>query len=104
MKTKYTEIFKLKKMLEEEGIAFEFRDRRTPHYEFWQIIVLREDESRLISVIEGMGTYGQEENLLEINGCLTEEEMQDSCVKGYLTAEEVFDRIVKAVKGGKNEN
>ena len=50
---------------------------------------------RLISVIQGHGTYGEKEDLLEIQGCLTPRELEEDSVKGYLTAKEVFKRIKK---------
>ena len=46
------------------------------------------------SVIEHCGSYGREEDKLEIMGLLTEEELEVDEVKGYLTAEEVFGRII----------
>ena len=106
METKYTEILKLKEMLEKANIEFTWKDRSLvyppklnfPKREFYQILVLNKDETEpIISVIQGFGTYGEEENLLEIMGCLTEEETQEDCVAGYLTADTVFNRIVKAV-------
>lgn len=96
--TKYTEIFKLKAMLENAKIPFEFADRTMfgiKYTEKYQIgyPVIPPDDRCICSAIEGCGTYGQYENLIEIFGLLTkEEEMQDE-VAGYLTAEDVFKRI-----------
>lgn len=45
------------------------------------------------SVIEEFGTYGFEENKLEIMGLLTDEESKFDDVVGHLTAEDVFQRI-----------
>lgn len=39
------------------------------------------------------GTYGYEHGLLEIMGLLTEEESEIDSVVGWLTPEEVFERI-----------
>ena len=39
------------------------------------------------------GSYGHEKGLLEIMGLVDEEEVGDDSVEGWLTAEEVFDRI-----------
>ena len=99
MKTKYTEIFKLKEMLEKANISFEFIDRskafdrdNTLDYDEWgyQILVRRSDAEEFempTSIIEGFGTYGSEKNLLEI----WESGKED--VEGWLSADEVFKRI-----------
>lgn len=106
MKVEFNEIFKLKSMLDTANIEHEFYDRsiflkniQQLHY---QIIIYKDKnkEQRLISVIQGSYTYGGDEDLLEIMGCLTEEESKHDSVVGYLTAEEVFDRI-KSNIGGK---
>lgn len=90
--TKYTEILKLKKMLEEAKIPFEFtddffdlRDKNNPAYQ----IRLSPD----VDVVQHKYSYGEEQNLLEIMGGITVEEMKVDDVKGYLTAEEVFKRF-----------
>ena len=44
-------------------------------------------------MIQGYGTYGGKQNLLEIMGLLTPEESKSDCVCGWLTAEDVFARI-----------
>lgn len=99
--TKYTEIFRLKDMLTKAKIEFIFHDRSINiggvlDFESYQIIVNNPiTQKRIISVIEGRGTFGEEENLLEINGCLTEEEEKEDIVKGWLTAEDVYLRIIK---------
>lgn len=98
--TKYTEIFRLKEMLEQADIPFEFFDRRLEIPDFktlerYHIEYPKSYESgeRVCSVIEGWSTYGAEENLLEIKGLLTPEEEQYDSVCGFLSAEEVFERI-----------
>lgn len=112
MKVEYKEIFNLKVMLDKANIPYEFLDRSYIDYDehklqypFYQIIVyeqyndLNECEDfepiRLISVIQGHGTYGENKDLLEILGCLTSRERKEDSVKGYLTAKEVFKRIKK---------
>ena len=106
MKVNYKEIFRLKVMLDNENIPYEFFDRslvmdymlKEPSY---QIIVYEpnqddfEEPVRLISVIQGFGTYGNIEDLLEIQGCMTPKESSYDSVLGYLTAKEVFKRIKK---------
>ena len=103
---RYTEILKLKEMLEEAGIPFTFTDdffnvkakidTGTPavkvfyshQYPAYQIRL-----GDLADVIEHCGSYGNEQDLLEIMGGLTDEEMEYDSVLGYLTAEEVFKRF-----------
>lgn len=51
---KFKEIFKLKEMLDEENIEYEFKDRSVKGYdEFYQISCPNNREERYISVIEG---------------------------------------------------
>ena len=95
MENKYTEIFKLKSMLEESNIPFEFSIREYELDKLYQICYPKYGDGRKCSVIQGKGSYGGEYNLLEIMGLLTEEEEEYDSVLGYLTAENVFDRIEK---------
>lgn len=92
---KYNEIFRLKKMLEKENISFVYTDRTIDDFMRYQIVVYKRNDpnNRLVSVVEGIGTYGNKLDLLEIMGLLTPEEKQSDSVVGYLTAEEVFRRI-----------
>ena len=116
------EIHRLHEMLTEAGIEHEWRDR-TPDFNHeryeklginwgWQVIVYYPDGERMISAIEGYGTYGyggwdhgslgsteKDGELIEIMGLLTPEEQEWDSVVGYLTAEEVFRRIKEAVDG-----
>jgi len=85
--SKYTAIFKLKNMLTEAGIPFEFIDRKDMSSwgkEWWQITypVNRPLAFQVCSVIQGWGTYGQEADLLEIMGLLTEEEKEHTVSAG----------------------
>ena len=111
MKVDYKEIFKLKVMLVNAEIPYEFLDRSIIDYQeekmpfpFYHIIVYEpnqeniEEPIRLISVIQGKGTYGEKEDLLEIQGLLTEEESKYDSVCGSLSADEVFKRIQNAYK------
>lgn len=102
----YKEIFKLKVMLDKANIPYEFLDRSYIDYDrhelqypFYQIIVYEpieyEEPMRIISVVQGYGSYGENLDLLEIQGCLTNKEEKEDSVKGYLTANEVFKRIKK---------
>lgn len=96
---KYTEIFKLRGMLEVAEIPFQFREMK--EQEGFQIgyPVLNKEE-RVCSVVEHSFSYGAKCDRLEIMGLLTESEIEyDGCgeasVAGYLTAEDVFGRINK---------
>lgn len=96
VKIEYNEIFKLKKMLEERNIPFEFLDHNLIRpCQRYQICVPSSEpiQKRVISIIQGSGTYGGQDNLLEIRGLLTEEEYDS--IAGWLTAEAVFERIKK---------
>ena len=91
------EILKLKEMLEKANIPFEFNDEffgkfMKPSY---QIVIYdkKNKKTKLCDVIYHFGSYGYEQNLLEIMGALTEEEFEDNSVLGYLTADEVFKRF-----------
>ena len=108
MKRKYNEIFKLKKMLEDSHIPFEWQEnwgydgvklemmkRDFPDLmERYQICYPCFNDGRKLSAIQGYGTYGSEQDLIEIMGLLTPEEEFDPVV-GHLTAENVFERIKK---------
>ena len=102
---KYTEIFKLKEMLEKENIPFVFTDD-SHIFEFigekkYQIEYpcTYKSSKRICSVVQGYGTYGAEQNLLEIMGLLTPEEAEQDSVCGWLTADNVFERIKKHWEG-----
>ena len=98
----YKEIFKLKCILEEENIPFRFVDNSMTFkggeygtFQYYRIYVpsfLR----KVISVVQGSGSKGGTEDLLEITGLLTEEErIKHDGVLGGLTSEQVFERIQK---------
>lgn len=91
---KYKEIFRLKEMLEKENIPFVFRDL----FDGFQICYPDKDcKNRICSVIEHDGSYGHNQDELEIMGLRSDEETDD-VVLGYLTAEDVFNRIYKHYK------
>lgn len=97
----YTEILKLKTKLEDAKIPFEFSNL----YDGFHLCYPRENKSeddtgRVCSVIQHFGSYGHSDDLLEIMGLLTEEESQNDDVVGWLSAEEVFERIKKHYDGG----
>ena len=104
--SKYKEIFRLKKMLEDAGIQHDFLDQCGKNFEFYELVYPSLEDWRLIdretsregccSVAEGDLTIGREKDKLEIMGLLTEEEKLAGQVVGYLTTEDVFARIQKA--------
>lgn len=81
------EILKLKRMLDNAKIPFRFSETFGGYR-----IEYSTNTGRVCSVIEHDFSYGNEKDLLEIQGLLTKEEKEDS-VLGYLTAENVFQRI-----------
>lgn len=87
----YKEIFKLKQMLVREGISFEFNDSIFLS-DGYQIVIYKNGE-RICDAVQHAWSYGSEEDLIEISGGLTEEELKSDTVLGYLTAEEVFKRF-----------
>ena len=101
---KYKEIFKLKDMLEKAKVPFDFFEmdpearKIIPEWEHWHINYPHRGDF-IISVIEGIGSYGEQDDKLEIMGGLTKEEAEDNEVLGWLTAEEVFERIKKDYLG-----
>lgn len=105
---KYKEIFRLKKMLEDAKIPFDFFSMQDdvepqvksiiPDFEHWHINYPSKSKC-VVSAIEGIGTYGETEDKLEIMGGLTEEEAKHDQVLGWLTAEDVFERIKKDYMG-----
>lgn len=92
MKERYNEILRLKGMLEKAKIPFEFSKAFAGYH-----IVYPNNHLKECSVIEHDCSYGREKDLLEIQGLLTKKEYKETqdTVIGYLTAEEVFQRIQK---------
>ena len=95
----YNEIIKLISMLETANIPFEqidFNGGKVVKYPKW--------ENYTCSIIEHNGSYGREEDLLEIMGLLTDEESEIDDVVGYLTAEEVFKRVKEDYENTDKDN
>lgn len=107
MKYDFKEIFKLKDMLDKAGIEYEFLDHTTNignmgEWTSYQICCPCSDLKRqYISIIQSFGSHGRDDDLLEIMGLLTPEEAEEDGVAGWLTAQDVFDRIQDYLKGGK---
>lgn len=88
-----TEIEKLHKGLTERGISHIMH----PLWDGYQIVVGssdledRKNTSDSWDAVCHSGSYGHEDNLLEIMGCLVEDDGDD--VEGFLTAEDILKRI-----------
>lgn len=100
--SKYNEIFKLKKMLEKNFVPFEWKEFDKPSKQGFQILYPN-DKNRDCSVIEHSFSYGNEKDLLEIQGLLTADEEECDSVLGNLTADDVFLRILSHWKGTKEK-
>ena len=102
IKPEYNEIFKLKSMLEENHIPFEWLEHNDLRNGY-QICYPEEDGKRVCSVIEHSFSYGNEKGLLEIQGLLTADEEECDSVLGNLTADDVFQRILSHWEGTKEK-
>lgn len=102
VKQKYNEIFKLKSMLEENHIPFEWIEH-TDFKNGYQICYPEKGEKRVCSVIEHSFSYGNEKDLLEIQGLLTADEEKCDSILGNLTADDVFQRILSHWKETKEK-
>lgn len=89
---KHNEILRLKEMLTQHQIPFDFSEWLGGYYIYYP-----NKDNVICSVIEHDGSYGREEDKLEIQGLLTEQELEETgdTVLGHLTAEDVFARISK---------
>lgn len=87
---KYNEIVKLHEMLTKADIPHEFTEEYGGHH------ILYSCMGYTCSVIEHDYSYGNKRDLLEIMGLLTPEESAQDSVAGYLTADDVFNRILTA--------
>ena len=87
----YDEIFKLETKLKAAGIPFVYH--RQPDMCGFQICYPEDGENRVCSIVLHSGSYGREQGLLEIMGLLKPDEEECDDVVGYLTADDVFERI-----------
>lgn len=94
---RFQEILRLDKMLNEANIPHVL----TRVMDGWQVAypVARNETNCVMDAVEHNGSYGRGEDKLEIMGLLTPEEEEYDEVLGYLTAEEVFERIRKHYNG-----
>lgn len=97
---KLTEIFRLKKMLEEAKIPFVFDSKYDFVIECYRFQIIIEVTEGKLSAIQDQWSYGSERNLIEIMGGMTPEEQKEDGVLGYLTAREVFERFSHCYKSG----
>lgn len=118
---KYSEIFKLHDMLTKADIDHDFLKRKIdstgkihgwvyknytgpamyqilyPNKESWDLMLPGEGARYLTcSIIEGPDTRGGDKNLLEVFGLIHGDDPDFDDLCGYLTAENVFNEIVKA--------
>ena len=99
VKPKYQEILKLHVMLLDKDIPHDIRRDCDGWHIHYPCIGLE----RVLSAVEFKGTHGAEQDLIEIMGLLTPGEFLMDSVKGYLTAEEVFNRIKEHYEEHKDE-
>lgn len=95
-----TELNKLEAYLKEHGVRYEREDRearRLPNGTFWwwdrHRIVVHSMDDYCWDAICHHGSYGAEEGLLEIMGDIVDVEAVGDSVEGWLTAEDVIERI-----------
>ena len=84
----YQEIIRLENMLTDADIQ-----HRIERFEDGYILVYPDYEKKICSVIEYTGSCGYRMDRLEIMGLLNSAERKNDKVAGWLTAENVFDRI-----------
>lgn len=87
-----SELDKLENFLKENGIEYERIDEEGT----WgrhQIVVFGKDGQKGWDAICQRGSYGFEEGLLEIYGIIVDRKKDGDSVVGWLTAEEVINRI-----------
>ena len=90
LNNKYQEILKLDGMLNNANIPHVLKRM----FDGWQVCYPSDDEKDMVmDAIEHFGSFGKEDDKLEIMGLLTPEEEKDGPVLGHLTADEVFMRI-----------
>lgn len=88
---KYNEIIHLHDMLDSANIPHDFEK----HFDGYHICY-NQGKQTVCSVIEHHYSYGSSSDRLEIMGLLTPAEAIDDSVAGWLTADDVFNRIFSA--------
>lgn len=90
-----SEMDKLEEYLKEHRILFKRDTRKDDYFDVDQIIVFSEDGYRLWDAVCSRSSYGYELGLLEIMGSLVNVKEDGDEVVGYLTAQNVIERIEK---------
>lgn len=90
-----SEMDKLEEYLTEHRILFKRDTRKDDYFDVDQIIVFGEDGYRLWDAVCSRNSYGYELGLLEIMGSLVNVKEDGDEVVGYLTAQNVIERIEK---------
>jgi hypothetical protein len=109
--TDLTELNKLEKWLKENHFIYKRTDKPPtpvssslfkyePVGERHQLIITDRKGKILWDAICHWGSYGYEKGLLEIMGVIVDEEKAGDTVEGYLTADEVIDRINAWLQSG----
>ncbi len=94
------EIDRLAFLLERDNIPFERQEVSTvPGIELTRIQYPCHKDF-VCSAIQGTYSYGGKMNLIEIMGLLTPKEEEQDEVVGYLTADQVYERIKNHYKRG----
>lgn len=88
---RYKEIKRLHVMLQAARIPHTF----AKIFDGYQICYPCGGKERVADAVEHFGSYGSENDLLEIMGLLTPEDAKGNSVLGHLTAEDVFERMRK---------
>ena len=107
--TDLTQMNKLEAYLKEHNIPYDRIDKEerfeeTPHgkyiveWEQHQIIVPPRDQKRQWDAICQSGSYGYEDGLLEIRGTIVKCKYGREHLQGWLTADDVIERIEEANK------
>jgi hypothetical protein len=89
--TKYNEIIRLHEMLNKADIPHDFEESFDGYH-----ICYNQGKQTVCSVIEHGYSYGSSSDRLEIMGLLTPAESVNDSVAGWLTADDVFNRIFSA--------
>lgn len=85
------EMDKLRNMLDVNRIKYNYNVRP----EGIKQIIVYDNGVEVVDIIYGSGIRGFRQGLLAIIGLLTEEELECDDIVGYLTAENVYNRIKK---------
>lgn len=96
-KSKFTEIFKLKEMLQDEDIPFRFEHEgeiNTPEEHYLIIISSEKKDKRILcDACQASHSIGHQMDLIEICGGLTAEESNQGPFLGYISAADAFKRF-----------